>query len=111
MIHNKLRKRRVNNNSSILIGLHQTSAFTIINHTILIKKCIHIGFSNKTIALMKSYLKDRSQTVFVNGSNSELKYIGDQGCFQGTIMAMLIYVIYILGQPSIDHIQWNHENS
>ena len=38
VIHEKLLKSRVENTPSILIRLDQTSAFTMINHSILIKK-------------------------------------------------------------------------
>ena len=111
VIHDKLLKSRVENTPSILIGLYHTSAFTMINHSILIKKFKHIGFSNKTLDFMKTYLNRRRQSVSFNGSNSDLIDIGDQGCFQGTIMATLIYVIYVLDQPSVAHMSCNHENS
>ena len=111
IIHDKLMKSRIENTPSILIGLDQTSAFTMINHSILIDKFKHIRFSSKSIELMKTYLKDRKQAVSFNGSYSDVIDIGDQGCFQGTIMATLIYVIYVLDQPTIIHMNCEHANS
>ena len=111
LIHEKLKKSRINNTPSILIGLDQASAFTMINHFIMLKKLKHIGFSSKSLSLMKSYLEERKQVVIFNGSTSSIKNIGNQGCFQGTIMATLLYVLYVLDQPSISHINCEHQNN
>ena len=58
---------------------------------------------------MKNYLADRKQIVNFNGSYSEIKNIGSQSCHQGAIMSTLLYVIYVMDQPSIVHKQCNHE--
>ena len=56
-------------------------------------------------------MKDRTQSVYFNGSSSNLKKIGNQGCFQGTIVATLLDIIYVLDQPTIVHKKCNHENN
>ena len=61
--------------------------------------------------MMNSYLNNRSQEVFFNGSTSERLNIGNQGCFQGTIMATLFYVIYVLDQPTVIHKRCEHINN
>ena len=60
---------------------------------------------------MKTYLSSRQQSVYINGSFSNIIDIGDSGCFQGTIMAMLLYVLYVLDQPYLVHMECQHFNS
>ena len=108
IIHEKLLNSRLNNVPSILISIDQTSAFTMIEHKILIKKLEHIGFNFNSLNLMKSYLNNRTQRVSFNGSISEELNIGDKGCFQGSLMATLLYIIYVLDQPSIAHLNCDH---
>ena len=59
---------------------------------------------------MTDYLKDRKHYVYYNGSNSTIKNIGNNNCFQGTIMATILYLIYVLDQPFIAHINCDHMN-
>ena len=83
----------------------------MINHSILLKKLRHIGFENSSINLIRSYLKGRKQKTFFNGSYSSYKEIGENSSFQGTIMATLWYVIYVLDQPAVIHMSCDHEMS
>jgi hypothetical protein len=108
MIHNKLKDSRLLNVPSIFVGLDQTGVFSMIDHTITIKKLQHIGFNNSAINIMKSYFKNRYQKTHFNGSDSTYKTIGNNSTFQGTKMATLIYVIYTLNQPSVIHKQCEH---
>jgi hypothetical protein len=80
----------------------------MVNHSILLKKLKHIGIKESSIKLIKSYLKDRQQLTYFNGSYSKMKHIGNNSSFQGTIMATMWYVIYILDQPSIIHMNCEH---
>ena len=59
---------------------------------------------------MKSYLNERTQTVYNNGFYSELLPIGNYSTIQGSCMASLLYIIYTLDQPLIGHIKCEHNN-
>jgi hypothetical protein len=107
-IHKKLQEYRLNEIPSIFVSFDQTGAFSMINHNITLKKLKHIGFDLNAINLMRSYLKNRYQKTYYNGSYSKFRKIGDNSTFQGTKMATLIYVIYVLDQPSIIHIDCKH---
>ena len=107
-IHERLKISKCTNTASILISLDQTGAFSMINHSILLQKINHIGFENSAINLIRSYLKDRQQLTYFNGSYSSLKPIGENSSFQGTIMATMWYVIYTLDQPAIIHMKCEH---
>merc|ERR1711867_44436 len=49
--------------------------------------------------------------VYFNGSYSQSLKVGDKGCFQGMIMATLLYIIYVFDQPTIVHIICGHPNN
>ena len=83
----------------------------MIEHSIMLKTLEHIGFNLNYLNLMDSYLKNRTQIVAFNGSMSDEMTNGNKGCFQGTLMAMLIYILYVLDQPSIAHINCDHEKN
>ena len=110
IIHKKLLKSRIENTPSIYISIDQTGAFSMINHEIMIKKLEHIGIRDKSSRIMSSYLKNRFQKTYFNGSYSSYRHIGDSSSFQGTILASLLYTLYILDQPSIVHISCTHKN-
>ena len=65
--------------------------------------------SSKSINLMTSYFINRQQSVYFNSSTSNLLPIGDNSVFQGTLMATLLYVLYVLDQPAVAHIMCVHE--
>ena len=105
IIHKNLSKSRLENKPSILISIDQSSAFPMISHYILKQKLLHIGFSINSVELLSSYLNKRNQSVYYNGSTSKLLPIGDNSCFQGTIMATLMYILYVLDQPYVAHME------
>ena len=103
-IHEKLQQNRYNNIPSIFVSIDQTGAFSMIEHFHLLRKLKHIGFDLSAINIMKSYLKNRKQKTYFNGSYSTYLDIGDNSSFQGTIMGTLLYIIYVLDQPYVNHI-------
>ena len=98
----QLKTSRNNNSTSMYISIEQSSAFTMIQHSHLLSKLKHIGFSNNALELMKNDLNDTKNICF-NGSNSSIKNIGKNSCFQGKIMATLLNLIGVLDQPFIAH--------
>ena len=111
MIHDKLLNSRSQNIPSCFVSIDQTQAFTMIQHSILMKKLDHIGFSYQALAIMKQYLMERKQKTYFNGSYSDIATIGGYGCFQGLVTSSLLYVLYVLDQPSIAHIKCTHDNN
>lgn len=75
------------------VMLDFTAAFDIIEHDILLEKLHCYGFLDSSLTWMESYLKNRSQTVFFNGSYSEFKML-NCGVPQGSCLGPLLYTIY-----------------
>ncbi len=57
----------------VLLGY--TAAFDVIDHDILVAKLKCYGFSLTALDWIRSYLSNRKQRVFYNGSFSEAKNI------------------------------------
>ena len=74
-------------------------AFDTIDHEILIKKLQMYGVEQRSIKLLKSYLSNRSQTCFINGSFSKCKSVRC-GIPQGSILGPLFFLVYINDLPN-----------
>ena len=72
-----------------------TKAFDSCDHEILIKKIEKIGLTGKSLDVIKSYLKDREQEVWVNGICGGMYKI-NIGVGQGTILGPTFFKIYIM---------------
>ncbi len=82
------------NNTAMLILLDLSAAFDTIDHEILIrrleKRC---GLKGTALSWFISYLKDRTQSVMINGHQSKpvkLKY----GVPQGSVLGPILFTIY-----------------
>ena len=84
-IHEFLKEKKFSNIPSILILLDMSAAYDMVCHITLIRKMKHIGFSIETLELMENYLKNRSQTVQVNGHYSKVKVIVPRSVIQGSV--------------------------
>ena len=80
----------------ILIDLQK--AFDTIDHKLLLKKMIFLGFSQKTIKWFECYLSNRTFIVNVNDKFSKL---GDVTCGvpQGSILGPLLFLLYVNDMP------------
>ena len=69
-------------------------AFDTVLHDILLKKLHHYGVRGVVYNLLKSYLTERKQFVYINGSYSTTKTV-QFGVFQGSNLGPILFSIYV----------------
>ena len=83
-----------NNQHTCLLMLDLKKAFDTVNHNILIKKLKFYGIRGIANNLMKNYLSNRRQNVFIDQQSSSSLSITD-GVPQGSVLGLLMFLIYI----------------
>ena len=58
-----------------LVFLDLTKAFDTLDHSVLLDKLASLEFSKASVQWFKAYLTDRTQSVVVNGSTSDLQSV------------------------------------
>ena len=79
---------------SALLMMDLSAAFDTIDRILLLHKLKLYGVSEQALACFRSYMEDRWQFVELNGQKSKKEQV-KIGCFQGSIGAMLLFIIYI----------------
>ena len=77
-----------------LICLDLKKAFDTVSHSILLQKLEHYGINGNMLDLLTSYLTERKQFVFVNGSCSSVKTV-KTGMPQGSNLGPILFSIYV----------------
>ena len=75
-------------------------AFDCVDHNILCSKLANFGFSPSTIKWFRSYLKDRQQRTFANGTKSKFQKVRC-GVPQGSILGPILFLAFVNDLPDI----------
>ena len=82
------------NNSTDSIYLDYAKAFDKVDHTLLLEKLYSYGIRGKIHAWLTSYLRNRIQTVVINGVKSYPATV-QSGVPQGTVLGPVLFILYL----------------
>ena len=82
-----------------VVFLDLKKAFDTVDHVILLSKLFEYGIGGIAHDWFKSYLENRNQKCFVNGSLSDSEFL-TCGIPQGTILGPLLFILYINDLPN-----------
>ena len=82
-----------------VVFLDLKKAFDTVDHTILLSKLFEYGIRGNAYEWFRSYLDNRNQQCFVNGSLSNSQIL-TCGIPQGTILGRLLFILYINDLPN-----------
>ena len=92
----------------LVLFLDMTKAFDVINHDLLIRKLEKYGFRNNILSFFKSYLSDRTESIFINhlsphklnnsykiNCHESSAQTVECGTFQGTILGPTLFNLFL----------------
>ena len=96
-----------NGDAAGIMMLDLSAAFDLVDHSLLLQKLEVMGFTEESIAWLKSYLTDRSQCIHLDGQFSELLPI-ITGVPQCSVLGALLYILFVNELPEVVH---HHEDN
>ena len=78
-----------------VIYLDYAKAFDKVDHNILLAKLKKYGIKGKIYSWIEAFLRERSQTVVVEGQKSSFKSVRS-GVPQGTVLGPIFFIVYVI---------------
>uniref|UniRef100_A0A671WE94 Reverse transcriptase domain-containing protein n=1 Tax=Sparus aurata TaxID=8175 RepID=A0A671WE94_SPAAU len=83
-----------NKQYAVGVFLDLTKAFDTVNHELLLQKLYRYGMRGVAFSWLQTYLKNRSQYVHINGTDSQLLTV-TCGLPQGAVLGPFLFLMYI----------------